>query len=252
MLRGKWWRSSNRTERSKSNSISITKLSSRPTRTSWLPRLREPAPVFSDRYHLPAIAGPPQIRRPFGQRPRRRQVATFTGQQAPFTLPVDIARRRTFGKVRNTVREFRYGTAQRGDLENQRLIEQASLSQIFFEIRGQDELQVLNATVEAAGARLTRARYETGIDNDCRWFRLKLPGSVRARAINIGLARAQFEYHRHTDRQASSLLHPGRETTPPPIPVGVPRHYWAASDIAAAERAMAEANAQIGIAYAAF
>ena len=56
-----------------------------------------------------------------------------------------------FGKVRNTVREFQYGAQlSAADLENQRLIEQASLAQIFFEIRGQDELQrILNETVEA-------------------------------------------------------------------------------------------------------
>ena len=67
------------------------------------------------------------------------------------------------------MREFQYGAQlSAADLENERLIEQASLAQIFFEIRGQDELQrILNQTVEAdkKALELTRASYQTGIGN---------------------------------------------------------------------------------------
>jgi outer membrane protein TolC len=128
-------------------------------------------------------------------------VATFTGQQSTiYSLPVDVSWAPDFfGKVRNTVREFQYGAQlSAADLENQRLIEQASLAQIFFEIRGQDELQrILNATVEAdkKALELTRARYETGIDNELSVVQAQTTlESVQAQAINIGLARAQFEH----------------------------------------------------------
>jgi NodT family efflux transporter outer membrane factor (OMF) lipoprotein len=81
--------------------------------------------------------------------------------------------------------------------------------------------------------------------------------SVQAQAINVGLARAQFEHAIATliGKPASSSSIPVKPmtTAPPPIPIGVPSQLLERRpDIAAAERSMAEANAQIGIAYAAF
>ncbi len=191
-------------------------------------------------------------------------VATFTGQQSTiYSLPVDITwAPDLFGRVRNTVREFQYGAQlSAADLENERLIEQASLAQIFFEIRGQDELQkILNATVEADKKvlELTRALYETGIADALSVVQAQTTlENVQAQAINVGLARAQFEHAIATliGKPASSFSIPVKPmtTAPPPIPIGVPsRLLERRPDIAAAERSMAEANAQIGIAYAAF
>jgi NodT family efflux transporter outer membrane factor (OMF) lipoprotein len=118
----------------------------------------------------------------------------------------------------------------------------------------------LNATVEAdkKALELTRARYETGIDNELSVVQAQTTlESVQAQAINNGLARAQFEHAIATliGKPSSSFSIPVKAmtTAPPPIPVGVPSELLERRpDIAAAERAMAEANAQIGIAYAAF
>ena len=81
--------------------------------------------------------------------------------------------------------------------------------------------------------------------------------NVQAQAINIGLARAQFEHAIATLIGKPPPASPSRSkpmtTAPPPIPIGVPSQLLERRpDIAAAERAMAEANAQIGIATAAF
>ncbi len=81
--------------------------------------------------------------------------------------------------------------------------------------------------------------------------------NVQAQAINIGLLRAQFEHAIATliGRPASGLSIPVKPmiVEPPPIPVGVPSQLLERRpDIAAAERNMAVANAQIGIAYAAY
>jgi len=60
-------------------------------------------------------------------------VATFTGQQSTiYDLPVDITwAPDLWGKVRKTVREFEYAAQlSAADLENERLIEQATLAQI--------------------------------------------------------------------------------------------------------------------------
>ncbi len=54
------------------------------------------------------------------------------------------------------------------DLENERLTEQASLAEFFFEIRGQDQLQKIFDDTVAADQKaydLTRALYEAGIDD---------------------------------------------------------------------------------------
>ncbi len=167
-----------------------------------------------------------------------------------------------WGKVRNTVREFQYGAqVSAADLENERLIEQASLAQIFFEIRGQDELQmILNDTVEAdkKALELTRGGYETGVGDALSVSQAQTTlENVQAQAINVGLARAQFEHAIATliGKPSSSFSIPVKAmtTAPPPIPIGVPSQLLERRpDIAAAERSMAEANAQIGIATAAF
>jgi NodT family efflux transporter outer membrane factor (OMF) lipoprotein len=80
---------------------------------------------------------------------------------------------------------------------------------------------------------------------------------VQAQAINIGLARAQFEHAIATliGKPTSSFSVPVKPmiVSPPPIPIGVPSELLERRpDIAAAERTMAEANAQIGVATAAF
>src|SRR5277367_5819244 len=85
-----------------------------------------------------------------------------------WSFPVDISwQPDLFGKIRNEVREAQYGAqVSEADLENERLLEQASLAEYFFEIRGQDELQrVLNDTVEAdkKALELNQTLYDTGV-----------------------------------------------------------------------------------------
>jgi NodT family efflux transporter outer membrane factor (OMF) lipoprotein len=81
--------------------------------------------------------------------------------------------------------------------------------------------------------------------------------NAEASATNIGVARAQFEHAIAVllGRVASNFSIPVRtlHQSPPRIPVGVPSQLLERRpDIAAAERAMASANALIGEAYAAY
>jgi NodT family efflux transporter outer membrane factor (OMF) lipoprotein len=191
-------------------------------------------------------------------------VSTLTGQQNTlYSLPVDVSwAPDLWGRVRNTVREFQYGAQlSAADLENERLTEQASLAEFYFEIRGQDALQkVLNETVEAdkKSLELVKASYETGISDAIAVAQAENTlQTVQAQAINVGLARAQFEHAIATliGKPASSFSVAVKPMTaaPPAIPIGVPSQLLERRpDIAAAERSMAEANAQIGIAYAAY
>jgi NodT family efflux transporter outer membrane factor (OMF) lipoprotein len=184
-------------------------------------------------------------------------------QTTVYSLPLEASwEPDLWGKIRNTVHQAQYAAqVSAADLENERLTEQASLAEFFFEIRGQDELQkIFNDTVAAdqKALDLTRALYETGIDDQISVVEAETTlQSAQAGAINVGIARAQYEHAIATlvGKAASNFSIPVKPMTvaPPPIPVGVPSELLERRpDIAAAERLMAQANATIGIAYAAY
>lgn len=167
-----------------------------------------------------------------------------------------------FGKVRNTVRQAQYAAqVSAADLENERLTEQASLAEYFFEIRGQDKLQQIYDDTVAADQKtldLTRSLYDLGIDDQISVVEAETTlQSAQAGATNVGIARAQYEHAIAVllGKTASNFSIPVKPMTvaPPPIPVGIPSELLERRpDVAAAERTMAEANASIGIAYAAY
>ena len=180
-----------------------------------------------------------------------------------YTLPVEASwEPDLWGKVRNTVREAQYAAqVSAADLENERLTEQASLAEYFFEIRGQDQLQKIYDDTVAADQKeyeLTRSLYEAGIDDQISVVESETTlRSAQAGATNVGVARAQYEHAIAVllGQTASNFSIPVKPMTvaPPPIPVGVPSELLERRpDVAAAERTMAEANAAIGIAYAAY
>jgi NodT family efflux transporter outer membrane factor (OMF) lipoprotein len=167
-----------------------------------------------------------------------------------------------WGKVRNTIHEQQYNAQlSAADLENEKLTEQASLAEFFFEIRGQDALQkLLNDTVVAdqKALDLANARYETGVDDRISVVEAQATlQTVQSQAINLGVARAQFEHAiavlvGANPSQFSIPIKP-LLTNSPPVPIGMPSALLERRpDIAGVERKMAADNAQIGIAYAAY
>jgi NodT family efflux transporter outer membrane factor (OMF) lipoprotein len=184
-------------------------------------------------------------------------------QSSLYSLPLEASwAPDLWGKVRNTVRAAQYAAqVSAADLENERLTEQASLAEYFFEIRGQDELQKIFDDTVAADQKtldLTRGLYETGVDDQISVVEAETAlQSAQAGATNVGIARAQFEHAIALliGKVATNFSIPVKPMTvaPPPIPVGVPSELLERRpDVAAAERTMAEANATIGIAYAAY
>jgi NodT family efflux transporter outer membrane factor (OMF) lipoprotein len=167
-----------------------------------------------------------------------------------------------WGKVRNAVRSAQYNAQLSAALlENERLTEQTSLAVFYFQIRGQDALQKLfNDTVVADKKALdyTQAQFDTGISDKISVVEAQNTlQNVQAAATNIGLARAQYEHAIAVlvGKVASTFSIPVKslKQTPPSIPMGMPSQLLERRpDIAGAERTMASANAQIGIAYAAF
>jgi len=167
-----------------------------------------------------------------------------------------------FGRVRNTVKANTYtAQATAADLENVRLSAQAELAADYFDLRTQDSLkQVLDSTVSSYEDALdvARTRYIAGLDSDEAVAQAEAQlKTTRAQDINVGVLRAQFEHAIAVlaGQAPEKFSIPAKvvKLTPPAVPVGVPSELLERRpDIAAAERAVAQANAQIGVAKTAF
>jgi len=195
---------------------------------------------------------------------------TTTGSAAPVSgggtviaLPIDVSwEPDLWDRVRNTVREYRYAAqVSAADLENERLTEQADLAEYYFELRGQDALQELSnrmVEVNKQSLDLTRALFETGIDNQVAVDQATVTlQNAQETAAGVATNRAVYEHAiaMLIGKPASSFSLPVKSlATPlPPIPVGLPSELLQRRpDIAAAERTMAEANALIGVEKAAY
>ena len=167
-----------------------------------------------------------------------------------------------FGRVRAAVRVGKYGLQVNiADLQNVRLSAQAELAVDYFALRTQDNLQqILDATVTSYQEALdvARARYTAGLDSDEAVAQAETQlDTTRAQAVNVGVLRAQYEH------AIAVLIGQGPSNfalapqvialTPPAVPVGVPSELLERRpDIAAEERAVMQANAQVGLAKKAF
>jgi NodT family efflux transporter outer membrane factor (OMF) lipoprotein len=167
-----------------------------------------------------------------------------------------------WGKIRNEVREAQYAAqVSAADLQNEKLTEQASLAEYYFEIRGQDMLQqILNQTVDADQKALdaNQGAYDAGTGDYISVVEAKATlESAKSSATNVGLARAQYEHAIAVllGKVATDFSIPVKPMVyaPPPVPTGMPSQLLERRpDVAAAERTLAEANATIGIGYGAF
>jgi NodT family efflux transporter outer membrane factor (OMF) lipoprotein len=167
-----------------------------------------------------------------------------------------------WGKVRNTVRaSVAQAQADAADLENTKLTAQTELASDYFQLRGQDALiQLYSDTVGAYSnsLSLTKVLFKTGIDSDEDVAQAETQlETTEATATDLGILRAQLEHAIAVliGRAPEDFSIPSLPATPspPPIPSGVPSQLLQRRpDIAAAERAVASANAEIGVARAAF
>jgi NodT family efflux transporter outer membrane factor (OMF) lipoprotein len=180
-----------------------------------------------------------------------------------FVLPFDFSYEADlWGRIHRTV-EAAVATAQAtaGDLEAARLSIHAELAVDYFALRGLDaEKELLDRTVVTyqKALDLTTHRYEGGLAAkvDMVQARIQLE-ATEAQAVDVGVQRSQFEHAIAllVGQPASTFSIPAAplNTPPPTIPVGVPSDLLERRpDIAAAERRVAAANAQIGVAQTAF
>jgi NodT family efflux transporter outer membrane factor (OMF) lipoprotein len=196
----------------------------------------------------------------------RERAASTLGQKgslASFSAPGDATWvPDLWGRIRNIVTSNSAAAqVSAADLENTRLSMHAELAVDYFELRGEDNLkQLLDSTVVAyrQSLDLTNVLYQTGIDNDESVAQAETQlQSAQAADTNVGILRAEYEHAIAVlvgQPPSTFTVTPlPKETAPPVIPVAAPSYLLERRpDIAAAERAMAEANAQIGIATAAY
>ena len=180
-----------------------------------------------------------------------------------FQLPIDASwEPDVWGRVRRTVEAARSeAQASAADLAGVDLSLHAELALDYFELRGLDsQKQLLDSTVVSyeKALELTNSRYKGGI----------------ASAVDVAQAQTQLETTRaqdeDTDVQRTAFEHaiavligkPPAEfsrmptplaSPPPPVPASVPSELLERRpDIAAAERRVEEANANIGVARSAY
>ncbi|HTA79672.1 MAG TPA: efflux transporter outer membrane subunit [Terracidiphilus sp.] len=212
----------------------------------------------------PTISAGPSWNRSRSSANLRNSATANTGQTSTlWSAPLDVSWTPDFfGKIRNEVREAQYtAQASEADLELEKLTEQASLAQFYFEIRGQDMLQkILDDTVAADQKALDSAQgaYDAGTGDYISVVEAKATlKAAQSSAINVGLSRAQFEHAIAVllGKPATDFSIPVQPMiyAPPAIPTGVPSQLAERRpDVAAAERTLAAANATIGIGYGAF
>ena len=180
-----------------------------------------------------------------------------------FVVPIDFSYQvNAWGRVSKNVESFReQAQASAADLAVINLTMHADLAIDYFAARTLDAEEKLlrNTVVQYQQAlQLNEDRYQGGLASEVEVEQARtILETTRAQLVDVGVARAQYEHAAAVltgKPPADFSLPPLPLTTPPPpIPVGVPSELLERRpDIAASERRVASANAQVGLAKTAY
>jgi NodT family efflux transporter outer membrane factor (OMF) lipoprotein len=190
--------------------------------------------------------------------------STFDGETFnDFVLPVNFSyQANVWGRVSRNVEAYReQAQATAADLAVVNLSMHATLAVDYFAARTLDaEEKLLQDTVGQyqRAYQLNQDLYDGGLASEVEVEQARtILQTTRAQLVDVGVARAQYEHAVAVlvgKAPAELKLPPLPLTTPPPpIPVGIPSELLERRpDIAAAERRVAAANAQIGLAETAY
>jgi NodT family efflux transporter outer membrane factor (OMF) lipoprotein len=191
-----------------------------------------------------------------------RAISPFHSAYADYILPVNVSYEADlWGRIRETVESSRTAAqATAADLETAALSLHAELAIDYFGLRGADrEKELLDSAVASyeRALELTQNRFQGGLASqaDVALAETQLE-TTRAQAVDLAVDRAGLEHAiavlvGQTPAELALAISP-REHQPVPVPVGLPSQLLERRpDIAAAERRVAEATAQVGIATAA-
>jgi len=167
-----------------------------------------------------------------------------------------------WGRIRRTVESARASAqASAADLADVQLSLQAEAAIDYFQLRALDAQEALLAQTVVdyqKAVDLTTLRFQHGLSSDADLALAQTQlDQTKAQASDVGVARAQYEdaLATLTGTPASTFALAGSPLllTPPAVPAALPSQLLERRpDISAAERRIASANAQIGVAQAAF
>ena len=195
--------------------------------------------------------------------PGEPSTASNRGAYNDFVLPVDVSYTVDFWhRIRNTIAADAFSAqASAADIATALLSIQSELAQDYFQVRALDMQEaILQDTLEnyRSSLKLTQTLFNAGIDSDQDVSQAQTQlDTATSQATDLGVARAQFEHAIAMligEPPASfSLPVAPFVPQPPAIPVALPSALLERRpDIAADERRVAAANAQIGVARAAY
>jgi NodT family efflux transporter outer membrane factor (OMF) lipoprotein len=263
VLRGKWWELYNDPQlNALEEKVAVSNQTLKAATEQYL-GAREQVQVARSQFY-PTLAAGPSVQR---TRESHNQSNTLSGvtryQFNTFSLAGQAQWQPDFwGQVRRSVEQARASAqASAAQVANVELSVRAELAQDYFQLRGLDlQKQLLDSTVASYTEflKLTNIRFKGGVatDVDVAEAQTQL-NQTQAQAIDVGVARAQYQHAIATliGEPASSLsLAPmPLAGQVPQIPAGMPSQLLERRpDIATAERQADAANAQIGIAIAAY
>jgi len=167
-----------------------------------------------------------------------------------------------WGKIRRNVEGANAAAqASAADMANTELSLEAEMAEDYFQLRGLDlQAQLLERDIKSLTDQLdlTKRRLAGGIGTEADVAQAQtVLDTTRAQLVDVGIARAEFE---HAVGSIADYKLPSFSIAPAPldidlpnVPLGVPSQLLQRRpDIAAAERRAQQANAQIGVAVAAF
>lgn len=260
--RGKWWEIFNDPHLNElAERVTISNQNLKVAEANY--RQARAAVRFFRAGYYPVIGGGASITGAAVSSNRPLHISSQSGSYGDFVLPLDLSYEAdVWGRVRRTVESSVAGAqASAADLASANLSLLSELAADYFEVHSLDaERQILDLTVTAyeKALELTTNRYNGGAAARVEVEQAKTQlETTRAQAIDLAVQRAQFEHAVAllTGQPASTFSLPTSPIAVPPprIPLGVPSELLERRpDIAAAERRIAAANAQIGVARAAF
>jgi len=216
----------------------------------------------ADYYPTLTVGASASRQRISGRRPPATSIfdgITYNDFVMPFSVSYQVD---VWGRIRKNVESYReQAQASAADLATVNLSMHADLAIDYFQARSLDaQEQLLNSTVKQyeQALELNQSRFAGGIASEVEVEQAKTQlQTTRAAAIDVGVLRAQYEHAVAIligKPPAEFSLPPLPLTAPPPhVPVSVPSELLERRpDIAAAERRVASANAQIGVARSAY
>lgn len=263
IMRGKWWEIYNDPQLNElEDRVAISNQTLKAAMGEYF-QAREQVHVARSNYYPTVGAGPSvsRTRESYNQPNTERGVTKY--QYNAFALEGQaLWEPDLWGQVRRTVEQAQANAqASAADLANVELSVRSELATDYFEMRGLDtQQQLLDNTVAAYTDfyNLTKVRFKGGVSTDVDVAQAETQlKTTRAQAIDIGVARAQYEHAIATlvgvAPSTFSLPAMPLRLNLPDVPPGVPSALLERRpDIAAAERRTDAANAQIGVAISAY